>query len=337
MNAYKNLSRTTVVSLLATLLLLGACSSTPHSAAKKPPHYVEVPRAVPGCAAGELAFDCDRRAILAMQGEYRVSFRFDETVVLAPDYERKPEQRSGGFETVVLIEDAGERIDLQHILVVGEGMVVKHWRQTWIYQAEQVWEFKGEQRFLPRQRDAATVPGSWTQFVYEVSDAPRYAGNGRWNHKYGVSTWTSDRTWRPLPRREYTKRSDYQLLNVENRHTITPQGWTHEQDNTKVQRGADGRDQVLVREFGFNDYRLIEGHDFGPGYTYWEKTGPFWKEVRQRWAQQLASGLQLQYPTDDEAFIGSMFEAAETYAEDADLAAALERVDALFQASVKPQ
>jgi hypothetical protein len=298
--------------------------------------YVEVEREFVPCRDGEAAFDCDRRAILAMLGEFKVAFRFDETAVLAPGYSRRPEQRSGGFETVVLIEDDGRRIDLQHILVMGEDQVVKHWRQTWVYEADPIWNFEGAQRYRGKDRDDAVVPGTWTQFVYEVSDAPRYAGSGRWNHRYGVSTWTSDRSWRPLPRREYTKRGDYQLLNVENRHTITPQGWTHEQDNTKVQRAADGSERVLVREFGFNDYRRIRGYDFSPGYTYWKNTGPFWADVRARWDRLLASaeGLTLGYPVDDETFIGAMFEAAEAFAKERDAAAASGKVDALFAASV---
>jgi hypothetical protein len=273
-----------------------------------------------------------------MIGEFKIRFAFDETVVLAAGYERKPEFRSGGFETVVLIEDSGTRIDLQHILVVGGGHVVKHWRQTWEYQADPIWRFDGAQRYRMQSREAGTVPGSWTQSVYEVSDAPRYAGSGRWNHRYGASTWTSDRTWRPLPRREYTKRDDYQLLNVENRHTITPQGWTHEQDNTKVQRRADGQDRTLVREFGFNDYRRIRGYDFSPGYTYWKETAAFWADVRGRWRAALATpgGLVLNYPTDDEQFITAVFAAADAYRESSDLAAARSALDSLFTDSVLP-
>ena len=315
-------------------------AATPNAAVatEAAPSWRFVERQWTPCSEGERPFDCDRRAILAMVGEFKVDFAFDETVVLAADYERRPAQRSGGFETVVLIEDAGERIELQHILVVGKGHVVKHWRQTWQYEADPIWRFEGGQRYRPQPREAGSVAGSWTQSVYEVSDAPRYAGSGRWNHKYGVSTWTSDRIWRPLPRRDYSKRDDYQLLNVENRHTITPQGWTHEQDNTKVQRNADGRDRTLVREFGFNDYRRIRGYDFSPGYAYWEDTGPFWAEVRQRWNALLKrpEGLVLNYPTDDEDFIGAVLEAADGYRDQPDLAAAQATLDRLFAEAVQP-
>ena len=321
-----------------TALTLAACagSGKPRLATQSEPEVQPVETAVPACGPQEAAFDCDRHAILAMQGEFQVSFRFEETAVLAPGYQRKPEHRSGGYETVVLVQDTGRRIDLQHLLVVGDGHVVKHWRQSWVYEADSIWRFQGDQTFRREARSAEAVPGTWTQYVYEVSDAPRYAGSGRWNHRYGVSTWTSDRTWRPLPRREYTKRSDYQLLIAENRHTITPQGWTHEQDNTKVRRGAGGKDAVLVREFGFNDYRRIRGHDFRPAYRYWEQTAPFWAQVRQRWEVLLAdpAGLRLAYPVDDEKFIGSMFEAAENYAESPDDEVAQTTLDSLFARAV---
>jgi len=126
----------------------------------------------------------------------------------------------------------------------------------------------------------------------------RYCGTGQWNHRYGVSTWTSDRSWRPLPRREYTKRDDYNALNAENRHTVTPHGWTHEQDNTKTVR--DGRETAatLVREFGFNDYRSITGFDFDPAREYWAKTADYWARVREAWDRRLASGATLVLTTE---------------------------------------
>jgi hypothetical protein len=214
--------------------------------------------------------------------------------------------------------------------------VQKHWRQQWVYQDPSIHAYSGRGSWTEQRFDAAAVAGRWSQAVYQVDDSPRYEALGDWVHQGNYSAWTSDQTWRPLPRREYTKRDDYQLLNVENRHTITPQGWTHEQDNTKVQRGADGVDHVLVREIGFNDYRRIRGYDFSPGTTYWKKTAPFWAQVRARWQAALASpdGVTLGYPTDDEAFIGTMFEIAEAYAENAQLDAAMTRVDELFVASV---
>lgn len=211
----------------------------------------------------------DRKAILAMQGEYTVDFAFDETVLLQPGYERASAQRSGGDETVIVVEDSPGRIVLQHILVDAKsGHVTKHWRQDWVYEAKSRFDFNAEQTWTVHALPADATRGAWTQCVYEVSDAPRYCGTGRWTHANGISTWTSGNTWRPLPRREYTKRSDYNAMEVVNRHTITPGGWTHEQFNTKVLRKADGSRVYLAREFGFNDYQKTTEIDFKPAYKY---------------------------------------------------------------------
>ena len=283
------MDRLTLPALLA--LSLAACASTPTPVASTP--YV----AAPGTAS--LPPEADRQAILAMLGEYEVDFDFRETVALKEGYEVRPPKHSGGNEVVILVEDAGDRIVLQHLLVSKGGHVTKHWRQDWHWQAPERFEFSADQTWVLRPIPGETTRGAWTQCVFEVSDAPRYCGTGRWNHKYGVATWTSDRSWRPLPRREYTTREDYNALNVENRHTIVPGGWTHEQDNTKVVRRADGStDHTLVREFGYNNYRKTTAVDFGPAYRYWDATAGYWAKVRALWQSRLESGRGVHLDTD---------------------------------------
>ena len=281
----------------ATLLLLAMAASTASLRAQDAPAPVDL--------------DADRKAILAMQGEYTVDFAFDETVLLAPGYERAKPQRSGGDEVVIVVEDSPRRIVLQHLLVEQtSGHVTKHWRQDWTFEAPRRWEFAADRTWRMRELPAALTGGAWTQCVYEVSDAPRYCGTGRWNHRYGVATWTSDRTWRPLPRREYTRRDDYNALNVENRHTIVPGGWTHEQDNTKTVRRADGSTvRTLARESGFNDYRRTDALDFQPAYDYWNATRDYWARVRARWDAALAhpDGLRLKTDVDGMAMIMPLF------------------------------
>ena len=256
----------------------------------------------------------DRQSILAMQGEYLVDFAFDETVLLKPGYERGSAQRSGGDEVVIVVEDAPGRIVLQHLLVEPKsGHVTKHWRQDWTWEAAQRFEFSADQTFQVRPIPAALTQGAWTQCVYEVSDAPRYCGTGRWDHDTGAATWTSDLSWRPLPRREYTLRSDYNALSVVNRHTITPGGWTHEQFNTKVLRKPDGSMEEVAREFGFNDYQKDTDVDFGPAYRYWEATAGYWARVRGYWDRFLAQapGVRMKTPVDGMAMIVPLFTQAE--------------------------
>lgn len=279
----------------------------------------------------------DRASILAMQGEYTVDFAFDETVLLQPGYERQAAMRSGGDETVIVVEDTPHRIVLQHILVDAKsGHVTKHWRQDWVYEASQRFEFTADQTWTRREIPADVTRGAWTQCVYEVSDAPRYCGTGRWDYRDGHPTWTSDPSWRPLPRREYTRRSDYNAMSVINRHTLTPNGWTHEQFNTKVLRKPDGSQVQLAREFGFNDYIKTRDIDFKPAYDYWKGTADYWARVRARWQGFLerGTGVHLKTRIDGMAMIIPLFTQAEARQEgkavsDAD-------IDQVFTAWVEP-
>ncbi len=115
----------TLAASLLALSLLNACAGkvpllkSSSSAKSVESAYPTIERPVPGCAEGEKTFDCDRRAILAMLGGYEVQFKFDETVILQPGYKRSEPKRSMGFEFVLLVEDTGRKISLQHILVMG--------------------------------------------------------------------------------------------------------------------------------------------------------------------------------------------------------------------------
>lgn len=266
--------------------------------------------------AREIAADpaCDHASILAMAGEHIVDFAFDETVLLQPGYERSPAMRSGGDEVVIVVEDTPTRVVLQHILVDAKsGHVTKHWRQDWTYEAPDRFEFSADQTWVVRALSPEDTRGAWTQCVYEVSDAPRYCGTGQWRYDDGVATWTSDATWRPLPRREYTKRQDYNALRVVNRHTIVPGGWTHEQFNTKILRRPDGSELAIAREFGFDDYQKTDEVDFTPAYDYWKATSGYWAQVRKRWDGFLSQppGVRLKTKVDGMAMIMLLFEQAE--------------------------
>lgn len=319
--------------ILAGLMITG-CASTSMVAPSDTPQRLQesgaettVKHASPPAA--------DRQAILAMAGEFDVDFAFDETVALVPGYERTAPKRSDADEVVLVIEDSGDRIVLQHLLIVGAGSVIKHWRQDWIFEADQRLEFSDDQTWtrvdIPDDKSA----GAWTQCVYGVADTPRYCGTGKWNHRYGNAIWTSDRTWRPLPRREYTTREDYNALNVENRHTITPEGWTHEQDNSKVVRENGHTQQVLVREFGFNNYKRNSSFDFAPAYEYWDRTATYWAKIRSTWQQQFdAGGVVVATDVDGLPVIEGLFELAERVRDGGDIDSA--EIEQIFSDYVRP-
>jgi hypothetical protein len=239
-------------------------------------------------------FEKDRQAILGMTGEFEVRFKFDETVALRDGYELKHD-KSGGYETVLVAEDSGNRIVLQHILVSKDGEhVVKHWRQDWTYEDRGLREYAGGRIWKARHLTSREARGTWSQAVYEVNDGPRYESYGRWVHDGEYASWQSATTWRPLPRREYSMRKDYDVLLAVNRHAITPWGWVHEQDNTKWDRANTDGHPYIARELGVNEYRRIKDFDFAPARSYLERTKGYWAAVRAQWERVLAGSRPLE-------------------------------------------
>ncbi len=224
----------------------------------------------------------DRKAILAMAGEFAVSFHFQETLSLQKDYPVKTEiYEEDAHELVVVTEDTPRRIALQHLLVAGD-MVIKHWSQIWTFEDTRLCEFQGHNAWTLRDLKPEETAASWSQQVTQVDDSPRYESFGRWVHRGGISEWTSADTARPLPRREHTKRKDYDIVGGTNRHTITPHGWEHAQDNTKLQL-RDGKRVPLAREAGLNTYRRVTDFNFQPARNFWAAEASFWKQVTAAW------------------------------------------------------
>jgi hypothetical protein len=247
--------------------------------------------AMAGCASNVSApataevakFEADRRAILAMAGDFAVTFDFRETVSLTPGYELKKPKVSGADEIVRIIEDRGDFISLQQILVMKMGeetYVTKHWRQDWQYEPADVLVFIGGNAWEKRAVPASERAGNWAQTVYQVEDSPRYGAVGAWTHANGVSQWTPPAEMRPLPRRDMTTRKDYDAVLAVNRHTITPFGWVQEEENSKLV--LRGEHHVLAREIGVNSYRRTKALP-KDGDAYWSATSAFWAQVRAEW------------------------------------------------------
>jgi hypothetical protein len=268
---------------------------------------------------GLSALERDRRAILAMAGPYRVSFDFLEIVRFDPALKPDAPYQSWATEYVFVAEDRPDFIALQHILAmrvlledgkVSEPAVVRHWRQEWRYQAERLLAYEGRNTWMSRQVPQAERQGAWVQSVYQVDDSPRYAARGRWQHAAGVSTWLSDETRRPLPRREFGVRKDYDVLVGSNRHTITPHGWIQEENNLKVLLGAP--DRHLAREYGVARYERIKDYDFSAAQRYFALTEPFWAEVRAAWRElaQATGGFSLRAQPDQAQLFVPFFDYA---------------------------
>ncbi|WP_262694333.1 DUF6607 family protein [Kordiimonas aquimaris] len=234
----------------------------------------------------QAAIKRDRQAILAMVGDFDVTFDFRETVSFQQGYTPKDPYVTGATEIVRVIEDRGDFISLQHILLVGKerNTPIKHWRQDWSYEPTSITRFIGANGWDVVALNPADTKGQWAQFVYQVDDGPRYAALGIWEYTSGAPEWAGHKAWRPLPRRDATKRSDYHAIEAVNRHAITPNGWVHEQDNTKlILDGANP--QILVREVGVNTYVRTNSVDATAALEYWDKTKGFWQAIRAEWTR----------------------------------------------------
>ena len=270
-------------------------------------------------------FEKDRRAILAMLGEYRVYFDFMETMGFTEGYNPSRPYQSWATEFVTLVEDKKEFISLQHILVIfienedgslSKPMVVKHWRQDWKYQDRYLNEYKGFNKWVNKRYPSFAVKGSWSQSVYQVDDSPRYQSYGVWNHQENLSSWKSKDTWRPLPRREFSIRDDYDVLIGTNLKTITPNGWVHEQNNKKVVLDENSQIlEVLAKEIGLARYERIKGHDWSAGKDYWQATSEFWVKVRDYWSNLLRESktLELAKEKDGLSLFAKLFAMADAY------------------------
>jgi hypothetical protein len=247
-------------------------------------------------APGLSARERDRRAILAMAGTYRASFDFLEVVGFRPGFRPDRPYQSWGTEYIYVVRDEPRFISLQHVLVMfmrgADGklagpFVTKHWRQDWTYEDTEMLTHRGRLVWARERLTPAAARGAWTQAVFQVDDSPRYEAVGRWEHFANVSSWQSARTWRPLPRREWSVRQDYDVLIGSNHVTITPTGWVHEEDNLKTVLDAEGRpapgSAVVAKEIGLNRYERVVGFDDTAGRRYQERTEPFWAEVRKAW------------------------------------------------------
>jgi hypothetical protein len=263
-------------------------------------------------------FERDRRAILAMAGGYRTSFDFLETVGFTPGFEPSRPYQSWGTEYVYVVENRPDFISLQDLMVMfvadrsGEiqgPFVQKHWRQDWRYEDTDLHVFAGRNRWVRHERTAEQARGKWSQAVFQVDDSPRYEALGEWEHYGTYSAWTSERTARPLPRRESSVRDDYHVLEGINRHTLTPTGWVQEEENLKLvldEAGAPVPDTpYLARELGVARYERIVDFDFSAGDRYWQRSGVFWRDVRAAWADVYAERHTFEYLEEVEG--GEMF------------------------------
>ena len=229
----------------------------------------------------------DIAAIKGQCGCHDVSFLYAETFAPEKSYVFKDRYTAKGTELVFVQEESPTKIVIQHLLVVGDSMVVKHWREDWLYQNTSLLKFDQNATWKRAKLTADQARGQWTQKVFEVDDSPRYEGSATWIHADGRHYWENT-TDAPLPRREYTKRTDYNVMRRTNHHEIRSDGYVHEQDNDKIIRSEAG-DQLLASEKGINTYKRTDEKKCQAAKDFWAKNRAYWADVRAVWNDVLAN------------------------------------------------
>lgn len=237
---------------------------------------------------GQSAKEIDKKAIKEFCGCYEIDFNFAETFSPVKNYKFKDRYHADALELIIPLDETENTISLQHLLIVSDSMIVKHWRHDWVYENTDLFTYFKDLEWRTQKIQKDAVKGQWTQKVYQVDDSPRYSASGTWIHADGKHYWESIAD-APLPRREHTKRKDYNVLRRTNRHELTSYGHLHEEDNIKIVRDETGKDSILAYEKGWNTYKRVEPSKCKAAQEWWQKNQRYWTVVADLWKEQLAA------------------------------------------------
>lgn len=232
----------------------------------------------------------DRDAIHAMAGCYKVSFDFAETFSPDTAYKYHDRYSSWGIEYVLVIEDSENFISLQHLLIINDSTIIKHWRQDWEYEATELLAYDRDKTWKTKKFSADEVKGTWTQRVFQVDDSPRYESKGTWVHVDGQHYWEGIGD-APLPRREFSVRSDYNVTKRKSRIQLDGDGWYLEQDNQKILR-TDTGDKLICNEKGMETF-TTGAYNCQPAIDWWEENKGYWEDVRTVWGEVFKENPEL--------------------------------------------
>ena len=294
----------------------------------------------------------DRAAIRSLAGVFDVRYTTLESLPLREGVAATPERRRDAREAVVLLDDTEQRMELLHLLLIGEPPVVlRHWRQVWTPAPDQVLRYVGSDARGRRYRNhapegeapegATTSTPRWSVTVHDADESPRFGFTGSWTHQTGGgSSFTSAGfTPRPLPREllsAETASPAGEALLAETELTTSPAsggGWTR---TTTGQRRRDDSPRAAYQ--AVDQFRRLAATS--PAATdYLAVADPFWSAVREAWQARIAAagpgGFTVRDRVDGRPLHEAVFAAARAAAaEPSD--GRRDRVEAILDAYVIP-
>lgn len=249
------------------------------------------------CITAQAQSKKDAEKIKSMCGCYEVQFASAETFSYPKDkanYSPSEVKYDRALEWITPIEANDKKVSLQHLLIVTDHMIIKHWRQDWTFENQNIWHYNGFNGVDYTPKTKEQVKGQWAQQVFEVDDTPRYMESATWVYVDGRAYWQNT-VDAPLPRREYTKRSDYNILQRGNTHELTSTGWIHNQDNAKIIRSKSAPDYTLAYEKGLNIYTKVDDSRCEAAQKYWSENEKLWEKVRLKWEKEFSKKQNLNF------------------------------------------
>ncbi len=254
--------------------------------------------------------------IQKMTGCYEVTFQSKETFSYAENYTHSPPYKSHALEWIFTDKQGDNNVELQHLLILNGDTVQKHWRQKWVFQGPELFDYQGDKTWHKKILPQDISSGRWVQKVFQVDDGPRYECSAPW------ISWGEQQYWEceanaPLPRREFSVRQDYNILKRGNRHQITDFGWVHDQDNIKINR-TQGMDQLLTREKSYNIYKKVDDSRCHLAKEWWPKHEKYWQVVRQVWNEiyQRQDKIKMKEQNDSQSRWQALFSLGERISSD---------------------
>jgi hypothetical protein len=216
-----------------------------------------------------------------------------------------------GTELILVDKEEANHIRLQHVLLTPDGPL-KHWNQEWIFGAKNKLNFLGNNHW--KLEPITSKEPTWLQRVYQVDDSPQYECAAPWVHTQEGKAYWECQTPSPLPRREFSQRSDYNILDRGNKQVLTADGWVHEQKNSKLKTDGD-HVSLIAKEEGANTYTRLADSECAAGAQWWDENKKVWHGIQDAWAGVYAHhpDLKLKANIDGQTLWMRLYDLADQY------------------------
>lgn len=239
----------------------------------------------------------DLLAMQALPGCFLVAKRAVDTFRLQKEYKASlPYNENYHVFIVAEAIGAGKKGTRFQFIEQREAEVRKGQTLEWRWQEIEMILFRKPFFWQKVSLNEGITRNTWMLRKYFASGDPNYQCIASWHHSFNHHSWECF-TWSPLPERERSQRSQYNVLARGAVYRATHLGWRHEQNNEKVLLEA-GRADWLAQERVEIDYRKVHPKECRKASTYWRNNKNIWHDVQEQWARIFAERGSVQFNSE---------------------------------------